>query len=157
VGVGFGYQFNDNISVIVSTSYARFTYKGSAVPEPSDATIIGVEETKSTFSTIVELKHAPNGPIGRVHPYIKGGLGFNSENMSDMIVIYRNFPYDGYIDTRKFDGRGATSEGLFFTYSLGLDLRFFKSVTPYFEVKFLFDLSTADLPYIPIICGCSFQ
>jgi len=155
IGTGIEYQFNTNTSVIVSTSYSRFNYVGSSPNVPIDAIVLGVIQSKNSFATSVELKHAPNSRKGSFHPYMKGGLGYHSENISHMKVTYHDF-YRDNIFTTGSDETGAMSEGIFYTYSFGIDIGLSNSFSSFFEIKFLFDLSDSDMPYLPIIGGVRF-
>jgi len=155
IGTGIEYQFNTNTSVIVSTSYSRFNYVGSPHNVPIDAAVLSVNQSKNTFGTIVELKHAPNSHKGTFHPYMKGGLGYHSENTSHMKVIYRYFFRDFILSTESNE-TGVISEGVFLTYSFGIDIGLSNNFSSFFETKFIFDLSDSDMPYLPIIGGVRF-
>lgn len=155
-GAGIGFQLNDRIALIGSTSYTQFRYIGGLnLTVDEFSSILEVDETKRSICSIFEFKYTPNQSNGLLHPYIKSGIGFYFESASTMKITVGRVD-SSEIFTRTVDSPGELSDGLFLSYTIGTDLSFSKNFIPFLEGRIVFDRSELEVSYLPIIAGIRF-
>jgi hypothetical protein len=144
IGGGFGIPIKENTAILASASFVQFEYDGPLYAEmiPPDRPYPEPEGSKNSIRTMIELAYTPKNEFGgRISPFGKVGIGLGFEKKSERPEALH---------------RGSISDGFFFTYALGMEIKAFNGISPFIEGRFLLDISESDIPYIPITMGIRF-